>query len=459
MLRTAVDERRHPRIIAAHHRFPEGRPGHPLIVNASQGGACLWLGAPPTESQRLMLHFASDGCDRVLPSRIVWSRPCAATTSPTYLKRAVGWLAGIAFTQPQSGAAAEDIPHDLLRDGHVTVSFERGPTRSSEQQDEAPAHPADVQGMIALDDKSVHGIKEATRDLMPLFAKHFSDVRVTLKQQHLEITASFRDPASSAAPKNDAPQKQREDAAQSLAAPAAGISQDPGISQNPGISQDHGSTRSDGTSFKDSRRRALIAISGIAVVAVVAGYKGIWRGRNNAREPVGTSGPQVDAPAWAPAISAARTNDWIEVQSAFGLSDATVRKLIELLQHNEIYPPAHDLYDLAKYPREVRRAFYLVGNEENAKAGFPELGKLKNDLESRLIAGARFPDEPPGGRYSSLQRELYNNVVVLGVIDLLYRQREDPAVKQLLAAIASAGDSGAKPVTRPPTSNRTIGSK
>jgi hypothetical protein len=52
------------------------------------------------------------------------------------------------------------------------------------------------------------------------------------------------------------------------------------------------------------------------------------------------------------------------------------------------------------------------------------------------MAGARFPDEPPGGRYSSLQRELYYNLVVLGVVDLLYRRQDEPSVQGILAALS-----------------------
>lgn len=51
------------------------------------------------------------------------------------------------------------------------------------------------------------------------------------------------------------------------------------------------------------------------------------------------------------------------------------------------------------------------------------------------MAGARFPDAPPGGRYSSLQRELYHNLVVLGVVDLLYRRQDEAAVQEMLAAL------------------------
>ncbi|UCH49834.1 MAG: hypothetical protein JSU95_08765 [Betaproteobacteria bacterium] len=48
---------------------------------------------------------------------------------------------------------------------------------------------------------------------------------------------------------------------------------------------------------------------------------------------------------------------------------------------------------------------------------------------------ARFPDEPQAGRYSSLQRELYHNLVVLGVVDLIHRRQHEPAIQEILAAL------------------------
>jgi hypothetical protein len=94
------------------------------------------------------------------------------------------------------------------------------------------------------------------------------------------------------------------------------------------------------------------------------------------------------------------------------------------------------LYDLSKYPLQAARALALVSRWQGTNGETADLGKLKNNLESRLIAGARFPDEAPGGRYSSLQRELYNNVVVLGIVDMFYRQQDDPVVRQVLASLA-----------------------
>ena len=443
MLRTAVDERRHPRIVATHHRFPEGRPGHPLIINASEGGACLWIANPPAESQEVTLRFSSDGNDLVLHSRVVWSRPCAATTSPSYLKRAVGWLAGIAFTPAQSDTGASDIPHELLRDGHVTISFEQNQTGSALQNQESGQQGC-AQSMILLDEKSMQSVKAATRDLMPLFAKHFSDVHVVLKQQQLEISATFRDPDHAGQSCNDSLQARQPESGSVATVSPAGVTHQPdrGNSEKP--------------SFSLPRRRALIAISGVVAIAAAVIYKGGGTGHKTVpADRFEASTPQADVPAWASTVGATLVDDWLAVQSGFALSDATVQGLIALLQHNDIYPPAHDLYDLAKYPRQVYRAFNLIGSEPVASTDMPALGRLKNDLESRLIAGARFPDEPPGGRYSSLQRELYNNVVVLGVVDQLHRRQDDPVVRQLFATIASSGT--AKANTLKPTPASTIG--
>jgi hypothetical protein len=427
MLRTAVDERKHHRIVTARHHFPEGRPGHPLVLNASQGGACLWFGSPLPESPGLTLRFKSDGHDRVLHSRIVWSRACAATTSPVYLKRAVGWLAGIAFTQQwEHGANDADIPHDLLRDGQVRVSFDEEQAPSFEE-DREPTQVLNAQGLALPDEKSMRGLKAVATELLPLFARHFAGVQIVLKQQQLEISASFRDQQSAEQAQNELPQSHSRKTARTVASHTSS-----------GAGR---SNRTTGKSrFSNSRRRALVTVGGVTAVVVAASYLGLRPGRDNVRgDRVDIVKAQPDIPVWASAMSATLVDGWIKLKSDFALTDSAVNAAIELLQHNDLYPPAHDLHDLAKYPQQVSRAFSLIGNRVGKDAEMPELGTLKNELESRLIAGARFPDEAPGGRYSSLQRELYNNVVVLGVVDLLYRRHNDPAVKQLLASIVRTG--------------------
>jgi len=425
MLRTAVDERRYPRIAAMHHRIPEGRPGHPFVVNVSQGGACLWLGDPPQDSQCLALSFHSDGQDHVLRSRVVWSRPCAATTSPQCLARAVGWLAGIAFADENADTRAVNIPEGLLRAGSATVSYlgnEDSPAEPARNHDELEA----PQEIIALDEQSVFGIKAATKDLMPLFAKHFSDVRVVLKRQQLEISASFRPPAEARRAEIEQPKTHPHDALTTVPASVH-------------VAPQRDATGPRKAPFSINRRHAMFAISGVTIATVVATYLGIRPGRQDDKGIPGDTGNSLsNVPGWAPDVNEAFVNDWMKAKSAFDLPDATMRSVIQLLQHNDIYPPAHDLYDLSKYPVQAARAFSLMATRQAADGVPLDLGKLKNDLEWRLIAGARFPDEAPGGRYSSLQRELYNNVVVLGVVDLFHRRQEDDVVKEFRSRLARA---------------------
>jgi hypothetical protein len=130
--------------------------------------------------------------------------------------------------------------------------------------------------------------------------------------------------------------------------------------------------------------------------------------------------------------------------------------MIELLRHNDIYPPPHDLYDLATHPRQATRALSLIGNQESAGAGVTAFGTLKDDPDWRLIAGARFPDESPSRRYSSLQPERYNNVVVPGIVDLFCPRQNDPAVKQLLASIESVNATTEKTLATGSSVNRTV---
>ncbi|HUX23813.1 MAG TPA: hypothetical protein VMV87_04275, partial [Burkholderiales bacterium] len=81
----------------------------------------------------------------------------------------------------------------------------------------------------------------------------------------------------------------------------------------------------------------------------------------------------------------------------------------------------------------VTRAFSLLAGTQNGPSF--QFNPLENDLKGRVVQGARFPDEAPGGAYSPLERESFNNVVVLAVIELLRRQENDPDVKKILAAI------------------------
>ena len=138
-------------------------------------------------------------------------------------------------------------------------------------------------------------------------------------------------------------------------------------------------------------------------------------------------------PAWAAGIDQTSLDGWIAVQKKFGLPDATVRSAVQILRTNEKYPPGHSLHDLTSYPAQVERTFSLLAGVET-EAPF-DFGPLENDLKGRMVEGARFPDESPGGHYSPLEREAFNNVVVLAAIELFQRRQNDPGVKEILAAL------------------------
>jgi len=93
--------------------------------------------------------------------------------------------------------------------------------------------------------------------------------------------------------------------------------------------------------------------------------------------------------------------------------------------------------DLTAYPAQVERAFAIVAERKAGTSA--KLGALKEDLQGRLASGARFPDEEPGSRYfSNLDPRLYNNTVVLAIVELLHRHRADPDARDLLAALAGS---------------------
>ena len=64
-----------------------------------------------------------------------------------------------------------------------------------------------------------------------------------------------------------------------------------------------------------------------------------------------------------------------------------------------------------------------------------DLGPLTKELGMKLVSGARFPDEPPGDHHTLMSQEMVNNTTVHAILDLLHRRQDDPAVKEILAAL------------------------
>ena len=106
---------------------------------------------------------------------------------------------------------------------------------------------------------------------------------------------------------------------------------------------------------------------------------------------------------------------------------------LRLLRAKDKYAAGQSLHDLARYPVQVGRAFALVVAAQNGTPA--DFNRLIDDLQARVVQGVRFPDEQPGGPYSSLQRELFNNIVILAVIDVLRRHQIEPQVQEILAAL------------------------
>lgn len=419
MKRDVLDKRKYSRVATPPSSISEGIPlGHPLIIDVSHGGACLWLGDPPPKEQGLALRFRYVGHDRILPSRVAWSRLCAATADCENPALSDGWLAGFAFDEGDGGVPITDLPFDLLRNDHVTVNVLAEHHAAGNWQKEEGG----TSGVITFSEQSILGVKAAAKELLPVFARHFTDVHMVFTRDRLEISAPFRPPAEL-----NPPEAQRRDYHTIRASQAAHTPAHMRIEQPADLVQPKGARVMDG------RRRGLIAVASLAVVILAWSLRGVLHKSDGtpSRTQVHVEGRSI--PAWAPGLDETSMDDWIAFQKKFDLPDATVRSVIQILRTNDKYSPGQSLYDLARYPAQVRRAFSLLAGSQT---GTPfDFGPLENDLKGRMVQGVRFPDEPPGGSYSSLERESFNNVVVLATIELFHRRQDDPRVKEILAAL------------------------
>ena len=419
MKNDVLDKRKYSRVATPPSSISEGISlGHPLIIDVSHGGACLWLSDPPPEAQGLALQFRYGGHDRVLPSRVAWSRLCVATADCENPALSDGWLAGFAFAEGDGGIPITDLLLDILHNDHVIVSVLAEHHAADNWQKEGGG----TCGVITFSEQSILGVKAAAKELLPVFAGHFTDVHMVFTRDRLEISAPFRLPAEL-----NPPAARRRDHHAIQASPAAPPPAPTRVEQPAALVQPKRAWVMDG------RRRGLIAASSLAAVVLGGTFLGLSHksGGTPAAPKVPVEGRSI--PAWAAGIDQTSLDGWIEVQKKFDLPDATVRSAIQILRTNDKYPPAQSLHDLARYPAQVKRAFSLLAG---AQTGTPfNFDPLMNDLKGRMVEGARFPDEPAGGRYSSLERESFNNVVVLATIELLHRRQDDPSVKEILAAL------------------------
>lgn len=420
MATNALEKRKYDRVSTSSYAISDGiAPGCPLIVNLGRGGACLWLSDPPPREQGLALSFRLNGQEPVLRSRIVWARLRLATSDRENPIRTDGWLAGFAFTDGDGDVLLPDIPHDILRERAIAarVLVEDNAADNWQKERESSGTP----GLITFSEQSVFGVKAAAKELLPVFARHFTDIHIVFTRDRLEISAPFRSPAE-LTPLATRQGDYRTIQASQVAHPAAPI----------GIEQPAALVPPKSTGVMGGRRRGLIAVVALAAITVAGAFMGV------SHKPEDRATPKVPAegltiPGWASGLDQTSLNDWIEVQKKFDLPDALVHSTIQILRADNKYTPGQLLYDLTRYPAQVKRAFSLLASQQ---AGTPfDFGPLEKELKGRIVAGVRFPDEPPGGVYSSLQRESFNNVVVLATIELLHRRQGDSSVKEILAAL------------------------
>ena len=276
--------------------------------------------------------------------------------------------------------------------------------------------------MIAFSEQSILSVKAATTELLPIFARHFADVRLVLMRDRLEVSASFWPSAEL----NLREPRQRDyrtiQPRQGVPPPAPMKIEQPAALPQPKRAR-----------VVDGRRLGLIAVASLA--AVILGWPLLGNLRKSGDTPATPtlSVGRGSIPDWAPGLQETSLGGWIEIQKRFDLPDATVRSAIQILRKNDKYSSGQMLRDLAQYPTEVRRAFSLLASQQTGTRF--DFGPLENDLKARMVQGARFPDEPPGGTYGSLQRESFNNVAVLAIIELFQRRQDDPSVKGILAAL------------------------
>lgn len=422
MKREIQDKRTSNRVATEFSSILAGNPpAHLRIINFSEGGVCIEFSAPPPASpQGLALQFHYAGHDLVVHSKIVWVRPYRTTSDREEPALDDGWVAGFKFAEGERGSLINDVPDDILRSGDIRVSLLADIDAAEHSQNEIESE--GNRGLITFSEHSILGVKEAAKELLPVFAKHFTDVHMIFTRDRLEISAPFRHPDASNLPEAR-PRDYRTIEASQAANPPAPVR----------IEQPAALVQPKSTSVMHGRRRGLIAV--VSLAAVVLGWSLLGVSHKSGGIPVA---PKVSVegrsiPAWAAGIDQTSLDGWIEVQKKFDLPDATVRSAIQILRTNDKYGPGQDLHDLARYPTEVKRAFSLLAG---AQTGTPfNFDPLMDDLKGRSVSGLRFPDEPPGGSYSLLERERFNNVAVLAAIELFHRRQDDPSVKAILAAL------------------------
>jgi hypothetical protein len=340
----------------------------------------MWLRDPLAMEQACALTLRYEGRLEVLLVRPVWLREYLVNGGREKRYRQDGWLAGFAFTPPDP-------------------------------------HPAS--------DTPFWNIPQSSEIAVELLSRHFAEMSLVVMPERVEMSARFRSPTELSG----------------LRAPESGLwairnapaTLPPSVTE---IDQPAGPGLLAGWRAVPLRRLALLAGAGLLAAAI--GWKVLGLA-SRAAQPATVSKasvPQSALPPWAVDLTAASRDKWVQAPVRFGLPDSVMMAMIRILRANDRYPPNHWLYDLSAYPTQAERALTILATSGPGTP--PDLGALTRDLEMKMVAGARFPDESPGERHLVMAQETFDNNTVLAIIDLLARKRDDPAVKGLLAALRRA---------------------
>lgn len=427
-----ISERRKSRRLARYpvpSTFESGAAA--ALLNLSEGGVCVWLpdASIAAVNGPLLVCFEGKASNQSLRARLAWIRPCMREPANGSEPTRAGWLAGFAFASADlavsmNAMASEEVQVHLLPD-HSGYSDNRGAPETMQP--------------FRLDGNTISSLRTVAEDLLPVFAKHFVDLRFVLTRDRLEISAPFRPVAppdgQERRKEHHAVVQEHYQAAKAPQLPASSAFEEKGTAD-----AKRGWLRDRGFVLAAAATLAGVII-GLQVLGSVLNDKADrWATARALAAQIGMSAP------WAGELDPASVPGWVGIQRQFGLADGDIRSLIRVLKANDRYSAGHSLYDLTKYPVQVTRALAMLTSSETRTAvGFVA---LKTDLGARLANGARFPDEPPGSRYySNLDPRLLDNTVTLTVIELLHRRLDDPGVQQLLATLAGARRTGKPPVS------------
>ncbi len=428
------DRRRFPRCARVGPPTERGDAGasQPLLINVSPGGVCLWVREPPPTGRPYTLHWQREGRETVVPLQLVWLRPCRPVRGTEPDQAPQGWLAGFAVAPAPPGAPRSTHPPDLPVSGPLEVVSPVEPDR--------PASPneASVAGTYMIfPEAAVPAIRAVAESLLPILARHFTEARLVLTRDRLEIVAPFRPLAEGRRPQDRGPGRRV------LPAGTETLRVAPPEAAQPAAAGRLARARGRGRPG-----RVLLASAGLLAVVLLA-WQMLPPLRQSDPAPVAATGVRPlhrALPPWAAPLapsSPETVDQWRDIQGAFGLPNALMAPLLRVLQANDRYPSSHMLHDLTAYPMEVGRAFRIVAGA--GATGRPALGPLTKDLGMRLVTGARFPDEPAGDRHLLLDAKLDENAVVLAILELLSRRHDDPAVQQVLTALRGPSPSPPQP--------------